>query len=108
MYKFKKMRRQNSDDVEAEPKSVKSEWTFAKSPKVGKKNWNINPDFLDAVHSVGFFSQFKVPINMVGVSLHQGQKTSKLIMLNSVTLLIWQITNMLLLRLAQIVLPTGH
>jgi hypothetical protein len=52
--------------------------------------------------------QFKVPINMVGVSLHQGQKTSKLIMLNSVTLLIWQITNMLLLRLVQIVLPTGH
>ena len=46
MYKFKKIRRQNSDDVEAEPKSVKielhvstgkSEWTFAKSPKVGKK-----------------------------------------------------------------------
>ena len=64
MYKFKKMRRQNSDDVEAEPKSVKSEWTFAKSPKVGKKNWNINPDFLDAVHSVGFFLQFKVPINV--------------------------------------------
>ena len=66
MYKFKKIRRQNSDDVEAEPKSVKielhvstgkSEWTFAKSPKVGKKKWNIEPDFLDAVHSVGLFAQ---------------------------------------------------
>jgi hypothetical protein len=32
--------------------------------KLGKKNWNIEPDFLDAVHSVGLFAQFKVPINV--------------------------------------------
>jgi len=45
-------------------RQVKANGPLRNRQKLGKKNWNIEPDFLDAVHSVGLFAQFKVPINV--------------------------------------------
>jgi hypothetical protein len=45
-------------------RQVKANGPLRNRQKLGKKNWNIEPDFLDAVHSVGLFEQLKVPINV--------------------------------------------